>query len=401
MFKGLLFIRRHVMTVPPSRVLVAGLQLLAPAAGAATEPVESAFAPGAALVGEGLVADDQAVSFGIPEWERRRPAVPERPIASIASSRQLGTREDFGLVAVIATAGPLLLVGDELTDPHISVIDIATGKVTARLGRDGEGPGEFQAPHMVAPDPEKPTVRWVFDFRNVRWTAVSLDGSPSIVEERSLAGVPWWPETPIWTGPSEVLIQGVYYGFPFLKAKIAETGRITSIRRFTGPQPFTEQDVSHGAGLRFANRSFMALRPSAGMFVLAYQFGNQIDVFSTTGAIIGRTHGPYDVDARFRVADDRFFWEEDSQYGYAEAYGTQRFFYLRWSGRRMNEPRHETTELHQYDWEGRFLRAFELDHDVLAFAVSDDDDQLWGYVENPYPVIREWNIPPFLRGNQQ
>lgn len=253
--------------------------------------------PGAVRVGDGLVADDQDVSFGVPEWEREKPALPERPITSIASSRQLGTDEDFGLVTVISPVGPLLLVGDELMDPHIAVIDIATGRVTSRLGRDGEGPGEFQVPHMIAPDLQRPSVRWVFDFHNVRWSSVSLDGSPSIVEERSLAGVPWWPETPIWTGPSEVLIQGVYYGFPFLKAKIAETGRITSIRRFTGPQPFTEQDVTHGTGLRFVNRSFMALRPSAGIFALAYQFGNQIDVFSTSGAIIGRTRGPYEVDS--------------------------------------------------------------------------------------------------------
>lgn len=355
--------------------------------------------PGDVLVGEGLVADDQTVSFGVPEWERPRPGLPERPITSITSSRLLGTDEDFGLVTAIAPAGPRLLVGDELLDPHIAVIDIASGKVTSRLGRDGEGPGEFQAPHRITPDPDRPTVRWVFDFRNVRWTAVSLDGSPSIMEDRSLAGVPWWPETPIWTGPSEVLIHGVYYGFPFLKAKVAETGRLTSIRRFTGLQPFTERDVSHGTGLRFVNRSFMALRPSADLFALAYQFGNQIDVFSTDGTIVGRTRGPYDVDARFRVGGDRFFWEEDSQYGYVEAYGTEHFFYLRWSGIRMNEPRRETTEMHQYDWDGHFLRVLELDHDVLAFAVSDDDDQLWGYVENPHPVIREWDIPPFPGGN--
>lgn len=327
--------------------------------------------PGDVSAGEGLVANDQTdvqtVSFGVPEWERPRPALPERPIASIASSRQLGTDEDFGLVTAIAPAGPLLVVGNELMD-------------------------------RITSDPERPTVRWVFDFRNVRWTAVSLDGSPSIMEDRSLAGVPWWPETPIWAGPSEVLIHGVYYGFPFLKAKVAETGRFTSIRRFTGLQPFTERDVSHGTGLRFVNRSFIALRPSAGLFALAYQFGNQIDVFSTDGTIVGRTRGPYDVDARFRVGGDRFFWEEDSQYGYVEAYGTERFFYLRWSGIRMNEPRRETTEMHQYDWDGHFLRALELDHDVLAFAVS-DDDQLWGYVENPHPVIREWDIPPFPGGN--
>lgn len=144
--------------------------------------------PGAVRVGDGLVADDQDVSFGVPEWEREKPALPERPITSIASSRQLGTDEDFGLVTVISPVGPLLLVGDELMDPHIAVIDIAAGKVTSRIGRDGEGPGEFQVPHMIAPDLQRPSVRWVFDFHNVRWSSVSLDGSPSIVEERSLAG---------------------------------------------------------------------------------------------------------------------------------------------------------------------------------------------------------------------
>ena len=113
--------------------------------------------PGGGLVGEGLVTNDQAgdqtVSFGVPDWERPKPALPERPITSIASSRQLGTDEDFGLVTAIAPAGPLLLVGDELMDPHIAVIDIASGKVTSRFGRDGEGPGEFQAPHRITPDP--------------------------------------------------------------------------------------------------------------------------------------------------------------------------------------------------------------------------------------------------------
>ncbi len=332
--------------------------------------------------------------YGDPHWIRERQEITKSE--ALAVQRQLGGTEDFGRVSFIKPiGGQRLLVGDELTDPHLFIVDLPEESIVARIGRHGEGPSEFISPGAIARDPINRDVWWVFDFGNARWTAIAVGDTPRIVEQISFAGVPVWPDMPIWLDDNDVLVHGIFYGFPFLKVKLDAPDRvIDSLRRFSGHQPFDERTIDHGTGLRFVNRNFMAVRPSRDLFVLAYQFGNQIDVFSTEGVIIGRTRGPYDVNAKFRIIGNRFHWDDDNQSGYVEAYGTQRFFYLRWSGRYLGDPLNTTTEIHQFSWNGRLLRTLELDQGVLAFAVSEADDRLWGYVEDPRSIILEWALPP-------
>lgn len=341
------------------------------------------------------IFEEQASSYGHPIRIQETPTV-ATPTQVLIAQRQLGGLEDFAQISFIQPIDETrLLVGDELAVPHLSVVDLSTGDIEARIGKHGDGPLEFMSPGKSAPDPIDDNVWWIFDYDNIRWTAIALDKSPRVIEQISLSRLPMWPETPIWIDDDEAFVHGIFYGFPFIKIAIdREHRRIESFRRLTGPQPFTQETIGHGTGLRMANRSFMAVRSSKDLFVLAYQFGNQIDIFSTDGSIVTKTRGPHDVTASFRVVDDRFYWNEDNQSGYVEAFGTQRFFYLRWSGRRLDGPLNTTTELHQFDWHGRLLQTFKLDQAVLAFAVSSTDDRLWGYVEDLHPLLLEWDVPP-------
>lgn len=341
------------------------------------------------------IVEEHSYSYGHPDRIQETPTV-TTPTQVLIAHRQIGGLEDFAQINFIQPIDKMrLLVGDELAVPHLSVVDISTGNIEARIGKHGNGPLEFMSPGRSTRDPIDDSIWWVFDYDNIRWTAIALDNHPRIIEQIRLSRLPMWPETPIWMDDDEALVHGIFYGFPFVKISIdRKHRRIESFRRFTGPQPFSQKTIDHGTGLRMVNRSFMAVRPSKDLFVVAYQFGNQIDIFSTNGAIVTKTRGPHDVTASFRIVDDRFYWNEDNQSGYVEAFGTQRFFYLRWSGRRLDGPLNTTTELHQFDWHGRLRQTFKLDQAVLAFAVSSTDDRLWGYVEDLHPLLLEWDVPP-------
>ena len=61
----------------------------------------------------------------------------------------------------------------------------------------------------------------MYDFANLRWTPATMEDGPadwSIGESYSLAGLPSAPETPISTGPTEALVQGVFLDYPLVRA---------------------------------------------------------------------------------------------------------------------------------------------------------------------------------------
>lgn len=314
----------------------------------------------------------------------------------------LGGAEDFGSVSAIALIGDtLMLVGDRFTDPHLSVVNIESGSVIARFGARGEGPTEFKGPHSILPDPAQPDLWWVYDFSAFRLTPVALAaGEWSINPSYSLAGLPASPETPIWTGPDALLVQGVF-DFAFARVTLdSQSRQVANWERVQVPQPFTDQDMPMPVWKSFLNRSYVGVRPDGDRFVMAYQFVNQIEVRSSSdGELVAATRGPHEATASYRMDESgRFYWEQDNQSGYTRAYGTDDFFFLHWCGcyDMVDDYEDNMVTIHQFDWDGNFVRELVVDEPISAFAVSSAEDRLWGFLQQgiPYPGIAEWIIPP-------
>ena len=148
------------------------------------------------------------------------------------------------------------------------------------------------------------------------------------------------------------------------------------------------------------NRSYVAVRPGSDRFALAYQFENWIEVRDIAGQLLTRTRGPREAAASYRIdQDNRFHWNQDNQSGYVAAYGTEDFFFLLWCGCYDIAEDGLATTIHQFDWEGGFVRQFGVSFPLLDFVVSSTGDRVWGFLQEgiPYAGIGEWEVPPISR----
>lgn len=316
---------------------------------------------------------------------------------TLEANRLLGGHEDFGhVLALVVVDDAYLLVGDDATERHLMVLDIKSGEVVSRFGGHGDGPYEFRQPFRITPDPLHPDTWWVYDFATWNWTPVSMREGPTdwtIGERYSFNGAPIAPETPMWAGEDVAVVHGMFSEFSVARVSFDSDRRhVSDWSKVENPQPFTREDMPQETGLRFLNRSYVAMRPSGGRFALAYQFDNWIEVRDGDGTVVRKLRGPREARTSYRLDEGgRFHWEDDNESGYLAAYGTEGGFYLLWKGS-ADGP---VTTIHQFDWSGSFVREFGVDHSLLSFAVSSTGDRLWGFLRQglPYPAIGEWVLP--------
>ena len=70
--------------------------------------------------------------------------------------------------------------------------------------------------------------------------------------------------------------------------------------------------------------------------------------------------------------------------GYTGLYATEQFVYALFSGKKHEDPKcEEATILRVFDWNGNFLKKYELDIPCRYLCVSDDDCKLWSIALEP------------------
>jgi TolB-like 6-blade propeller-like len=334
------------------------------------------------------VADDDASHFS-----GRVPALggADRPETTLAMHRLLGDSLAFSMVTQLAVADGKLLVGDQFSSPHLGVVELRTGRITARFGRDGEGPGEFRVPSWFVADAGRPGRMWVYDFQNRRLSLVRLDGRPKPVERELPVDAGVSLEAPVWTDGG-LIANGVFPDYTLLVMDSAGQPR----RRIAADPPFTERQMPHATGRRLMNRSFLAPSPRGDRFALVYQFRNRVDFFRADGTRYGTVRAPRQTELRYRIGSGGFLWEDGNEMTYSSVKATDRYVYALFCGCRLGRER-PPSRLHLFRWNGDFVREIALDRAVTAFAVSPDDAAVYGGVEEPYPAIGEWRLPAELR----
>jgi hypothetical protein len=69
------------------------------------------------------------------------------------------------------------------------------------------------------------------------------------------------------------------------------------------------------------------------------------------------------------------------------------YIYVAYSENTIQEPGGSYAKYIQlYDWKGNPVKQYELDHPVIAMAVSQAGDFIYGISENPYPIIVKYTL---------
>lgn len=320
-------------------------------------------------------------------------SVPRLPaqIDTFHVKRLLGDTSQFARVAQMRVMGHHLIVSDRRTDPHLSILDLTTGKQVGRFGRHGQGPGEFLDPSSITPRRGSDTDWWIYDFNTRRASLVSFanPARPRLLREMLLNVGPSLSN--VVFDDSLIVANGL---FPDYSLLLLDTlGR--PLRRIRGTPPFDSSRGLAPVGLRLTNVNTMALAYDWKRLVLAYQFASQLSFFDLSGRALARAVGPRTMRASFRTdpKSGRFFWSNDNESAYWAVEPADSLVYALYQGRRdFTRPQPIPDRVHVFSWSGEFVREIVLDRPVLTLTVSRDGTRLFGFVQEPYPQIGEWWI---------
>lgn len=332
-----------------------------------------------------------APATGANPFSHRAPAAGGEPRDTLRMLRSLGDTSTFGGISRIAVAGNRLLVLDFLMDPHLAVVDVASGRVVEHFGRNGAGPREFKRPHWAFAG-ERDSEVWVFDPGNLRLSLLDLDADPDRRVRRSItipaeAAV----ESPTWIG-GRLVGNGVFPDYTLLV--MDERG--TPVRRIAAAQPFPYEKVGHWVGVGMLNRTHFASAPSGNRLVTAYQWDDRLDFFSADGALLGTARGPRSSRASYRIQDGKFFWNEETVMAYWAVAASDRHVFALYAGPAPEKPfEHHPSRVHVFTWNGEFVRELAFDRPVYGITVASDGRTVYAPYNDDagHQLIGVWQVP--------
>jgi len=315
--------------------------------------------------------------------------------------RRLGDRNDFGYVGRIRRLDDeLLLVLDQLASPFFKLLDTKTGSVRQRLGERGGGPGEFSGPSAMFVTTDEPPQVGLYDYPNRRIELAELDRRAGRLER--VGAIPLVGSLPILnlapSGTTTLIGSGRFVDFTL--ARVDSTGR--TLEKLVTDPPFDAEDL--GGSATFAGLMNSARMAVAGRrrVAVAYRSVTALDLVDLEFRSHRRVVGPGTARADPVIRSGRLFVDEEhSRMAYHSVAVTEELVFAAFNGlteverRRAKGP--TTVHLRVFDWEGRFLAELELEHGVSSIEVSADGRRLWAGIEDPYPRVGEWPLPPLAQ----
>ncbi|MGQ0560482.1 MAG: BF3164 family lipoprotein [Gemmatimonadota bacterium] len=304
--------------------------------------------------------------------------------------RLFGDSSTFGRVAAVGLFGPYLVVLDRLTSPHLLVLEYHSGKLLRRFGKHGRGPKEFQGPDWLFPVTGKPLHALVYYFNQRRVTEIDLaanDPDRTVVSQNSLNyGVTI--DRPVF-GDSTIVTGGLFPGYSLLILD-RQSGKAERVK---GEPPFSGSRISLPIAKRLLNRSFLVYAPDLSRVALVYQFTPKVDLFTFNGQHYASAKGPRQTVPKYHIADGRFFWDAGNQMAYSSAAADHNYIYAVYSGCKLEQACPDS-RLHVFNWSGKFVAELTFDSEVFSINVSPDGMHLFGGIEDPYPRVAEYRLPP-------
>jgi hypothetical protein len=315
------------------------------------------------------------------------------PPETLRINREFGDSLSFARVEKLYHLPGKLLAMDPLLSYHLLTVDLATGGLQ-HFGRNGDGPREFREPYSASIAGGTSEV-WIYDFRANRFTLLDLSGEQPVFRR---------------TTPAP---QGVRLLEPVLAPELISNALSAEATLVLGREgkgevprlvdlglPFDSVKHPFPIARRLLNRSFMSPSPDYERAAIVYQFTNRIDIVSKTGLHLATAIGPRPPHPSYRMVGNRFFWNDDNVALYGGVTTSGQRIYALYCGCRYSDAQ-EMRIVQVFDWQGNFLHEFAFDRPVAALAAAADDSTLYGYVEEPYPMIVEWRVPPFDRRSSE
>ncbi|GIW52787.1 MAG: hypothetical protein KatS3mg081_2142 [Gemmatimonadales bacterium] len=319
--------------------------------------------------------------------------------------RTFFTHPGLGFPGSLAVAGRALVVADELGDTPLFVVDRATRAIISRLGRRGDGPGEFRTVWSLTTSRDRPSEVWAFDAGLLRLTPIRLSDAggdtASVQAERSFQLTPKVQVLQVASlGSGRFIAHALLPDGQFLV--FDTTGRVLEK---LGPPPPEIEGVPAVVRAQ-AYRGAFTLKPDASRMALALRHGGQATIFDSSGQPVQVVQTPFRFSPKFGVKDTRagpwLTLGADTRMGYLAIASSTNFLFALFSGRTIaGFPRREYygDYVHVFTWDGKLHAVLKLQAEAVDIAVDETGTVLYASATDPEPSVYEYFLDAALRKN--
>lgn len=289
---------------------------------------------------------------------------------------------DLAMPMRLLVHGPWALVLDAASDSVLHLFRLDDGALRQSLGRRGRGPGEFSSAWSLSYD-HLSGEAWVYDVSLARVTGIVFpDGGtePARATQSIQLAAGGLATGAAWLDSTRLLMPGFFPGTRL--AVFDRSGhRVGGIGRSFSDRPTRYPQVSQAR---------LALHPDGSLAVLADRFRAAIELIDLEQATTTIVQGPVALPHRSATPglDD---------VAYVDVAANSRSIFGLFSGRSYATFGRRTGFgdcIHVFGWDGTFEKAFRLDGDVIAIALSDDGSALYALRHEPRPALVRFDLPP-------
>lgn len=331
---------------------------------------------------------------------RSDPGPPDLDHAGLSLSELAGealTRDEaLGLPAAAEVVGDYLVVVDRGGATPLHSVHVPTGRLVS-FGREGEGPGEFQAPWALDPVSGE-SAFWVWDVGLQRLTLVQLDGARPSRPLRESPTLPLRSSAAV-TGVVRREDGGWVALGLFTGGRLGEFDEEGRLRGEREPLPEADDDLPVQV-LQQAYDGRIETRPDRRLVAVGVRKAGRIEIYDLAEGSMRLARVPYAFEPRFgireRAGEPAMATGDDVRYGYVDLAATPTRLYGLFSGRTpAGYPDRPTfgEYVHVFDWEGEFLGALRLREAAIALAVDERAGRLYAVSHDPTPAIWRYELP--------
>jgi len=322
----------------------------------------------------------------------------EIPVTPLSSS-VFSEGDDFAWPWKTLSVGDKVVIADRpWIEGAIHIVAAADGTPLATFGRRGEGPGEYRTyPDLIRSLDCDTQEFWTFDRSLRRLTRIDLS-EPMLdgFDRRVIVRV---PITESMTHAGFLSDSLVVFTGGIEDGRVALWDRASDSVTVMGPLPPSEPEIP-SLVVQDAYKGPLAVRPDGEAFAVSAQRGTRLDLFSTAGGWVGVANVPFqwEPDYNMKANGDYLYAEEGlrNRSGYVDLAATQDRVFALFSGRSEFWHRGDmdlAEYIHEFDWEGQFIRAYQLDRAVEHIEVDLERNRILATVPDPEPMVVSFLLP--------
>jgi len=319
-----------------------------------------------------------------------------------------GGRDTFGRIQAMLALDDVLVLSDQLIEPHLIVLDRGSDELVHRFGPEGSGPGEFRSVASLIRVASDPLTVAAYDVPNGRLTRVRLSGAdfePQLVEavpfraERLVTGVVPINDRYVGTGG---------FGADHRLAVFDSTGSVISRVRTVNPGVVSEKVRKARLDLSLLNNQ-IARQPGDRRVALAFVELNRLEIVDFAEGTYRVVKGPRPAEPAFTTERRRpldFDWDEHERAYFGLATTEDRIYaafcgcaHPRAAVRQGEAPFPRQVQV--YAWSGRLVGSFPVDREIGKIAVPPGDSVLYASYRDPVPRVGKWRLPDWVRSGER